>query len=89
MFVHFPVSLQADHALCATPSHQHALGPDCVGQHTEHSHQPLLCQYWKVLWSKHNPSGRTSAAAVHWHVSGSVTVVIQGSRSELRRLRVV
>ncbi len=29
---------------------------------------------------------RASAAAVHWHATGSVTVVIQGCRSEVRRL---
>lgn len=56
-FVH-TVSLQVNHALCAAASHQHALGSDCVGQHTEHSHQPLLYQYWKVLRSNHHPPGK-------------------------------
>lgn len=53
-----PVSLQVDHALCAAASYQHALGPDCLAQHTEHSHQPLLHQCWKMLWSNHHPSDK-------------------------------
>lgn len=50
--------LQVDRAMCAAPSHQYALGSDCVGQHTEHFYQSILYQYWKVLWSSHHPSGK-------------------------------
>lgn len=57
-FVHFSVSLQADYALCAAPSYQHALGPDCVEQHAEHPHHPLLYQHWTMLQFSHNLCGK-------------------------------
>lgn len=57
--VHFSVSFQVDHALCSASSHQHALDQDRVEQHTEHSHQPLLQQYWTVLQPNYHPFGKT------------------------------
>ena len=49
--------VKVDHALCPAPPHQHALGPDHLGQRVGHRHWSSVQQHGKVLWGDHYPRG--------------------------------